>query len=191
MSAESLLEREIFFSRIFDPFETEERKYASLTELATVEELIEKESCSKHETYQAQTLIFNEFLKKRFGIDLPGFMQLYTKEHFKALGFKEEEGIALPVGPTTICYFAESSTPDILSQRLVNYQASVVPTLFGGTRLNLHNDTIYKFTIVRANFNLETAKSQFFFGYHFTTDKFRFFIKSSAQLDITVVYEEI
>lgn len=191
MSAESLLEREIFFSQIFDPFESEERKYASLTELATVEDLIEKESCSKHETYRAQTLIFNEFLKERFGMDLPRFMQLYTKEHFKALGFKEEEGIALPVGPTTICHFAESSNPDMLAQRLVNYQASVVPNFFGGTRLNLHNDTIYKFTIVRANFSLDAAKSKFFFGYHFKTDKFRLFIKSSVQADLTIVYEEI
>lgn len=190
MSAESLLEGDIFF-QIFAPFESEERKYASLTELATVEDLIQKESCSKHENYRVSTQIFSEFLQKRFGLNLPDFMQMYTKEHFKTLGFKGSEGIVLPVGSTTICYFAESSNPEMLAKRLANYQASVVPNLFGGTRLNLHNDTIYKFTIIRAKFSLDATKNHFFFGYHFKTDKFNFFIKSSVQADLTVVYEEI
>lgn len=191
MNAEFLLGRNLFFSRKFDPFESEERKYESLQELTTVEDLLEKESGSKHETYRAKTELFNTFLQKRFGLSIPDFMQMYTKEHFRVLSGIEQEGVVLPVGPTTICYFAESSNPEMLAKRLANYQASVIPTPFGGTQLNLHNDTIYKFTIVRANFDLDSAKEHLFFGYHFTTDKFRFFIKSSVQADLTVVYEEI
>lgn len=177
--------------RRFDPFEDENREYESLPELATVEELIQKEATSKHEAYKTPTTLFSNFLQERFGKDLPSFMMLYSQMHFNAIGFEAEEGFALPVGPTTICYLGESANPTELAAYLADYQASVVRSPFGGTRLNLHNDTVYKFTIIRASFSLEDEKGLFNFGYHFTTDKFRFFIKSSVQFDLTVVYEEI
>ena len=182
----------LFGGDIFDPFKSEERQYESLTELATVEDLIEKESHSKYSIYRSPTLVFSDFLQKRFGLDLTAFMKMYTKEHLTAWGINVPEGIVLlPVGPTTIFFFAESSDPKMLAKKLANYQASVVPTTLGGTRLNLHNNTIYKFTLIRANFSLADAKDDFFFGYYFKKDKFRFLIKSSVKADLTVVYEDI
>lgn len=174
-----------------DPFENEARKYESFPEIATIEELAEKELRSKSNTYRVSTQILSDFLKQRFDHDLPEFMKLYSKTHFSGLGFEFEEGIVLPIASTTACYFGETNNPDQLAKFLANYQASVVKNPFGGTRLSLHNDTIYEFTLIRAGFNLEAEKNKFFFGYHFTTDKFRFFIKSSVQFDLTVVYEEL
>lgn len=175
----------------FDPFESEAREYESLQELGTVEELMQRESTSKSESYKAPTPVFSNFLQERFGKNLPEFMEMYSTEHFKALGFGSDAGFALPVGPTTIGYFGETSNPAKLANYLSDYQASVTKNPFGGTRLNLHNDMVYKFTLIRAKFSLKDEKNRFFFGYHFTTDKFRFFIKSSVQFDLTVVYEEL
>lgn len=177
--------------RCFDSFENEARKYESFPEIATIEELTQKELNSKGDAYKVPTTLFSNFLKQRFDHDLPEFMKLYSKAHFSGLGFEFEEGIVLPIASTTACYFGKTSNPDRLAEYLANYQASVVRSPFGGTRLNLHNDTIYEFTLIRADFNLEAEKSKFFFGYHFTTDKFRFFIKSSVQFDLTVIYEEL
>lgn len=189
---------EIFFGgfglclRCSDPFEDETREYESLSEIVTIEDLIQKEKSSKSEAYKVSTALLNDFLKRRFEHDLPDFMKLYSKAHFSGLGFEfEGEGIVLPVASTTACYLGETNNPEHLAAYLADYQASVVRGPFGETRLNLHNDTIYKFTIIRANFSLEAEKNKFYFGYHFTTDKFRFFIKSSVQFDLTVVYEEL
>lgn len=191
MNGELCFEGFGFCLRSFDPFENEAREYESLPEIATLQELAQKEASSKSEAYRVPTAMLSDFLKQRFDHNLPEFMKLYSKAHFSGLGYEFEEGIVLPVASTTACYLGESSNPECLAKYLADYQASVVRKPFGRTALNLHNDTIYKFTIIRANFSLEAEEKQFFFGYHFTTDKFRFFIKSSVQFDLTIVYEEI
>lgn len=174
-----------------NPFEDDPRNYERLTVLNTAEELAQAELSGKTAVYRAPSEVVSSFLMEKFGYDISGFMEMYTKLHFKRLAIGNGEGFAFPVPPITCCYFAEYSDPTELAKRLSNYQASIIRDEHGDTMLNLHNDTVYKFTVIRAKFNLAEAKDQFYFGYHFTTEKFRLFIKSSIQFDLTVVYEEL
>lgn len=129
----------------------------------------------------------NNFLTEKFdGIGIPEFMQIYTKLHVG-------QSFCLPVAtPEITCYFKTERDHDYLAQFLPQYQESIVPNPFSfqGSRLNLHNDTIYKFTLIHANFSLAEFADYFRCGYHYETNEFHFFIKSSIQFDLTVVYEE-
>lgn len=174
-----------------NPFEDDPRNYERLTVLNTAEELAQAELSGKTAVYRAPSEVVSSFLMKKFGYDISGFMEMYTKLHFKRLAIGNGEGFAFPVPPMTCCYFAEYSDPMELAKKLSNHQSTIIKDEYGGTMLNLHNDTVYKFTVIRAKFNLAKVKEQFYFGYHFTTEKFRLFIKSSIQFDLTVVYEEL
>lgn len=191
MSGESLYESFVCPTDPNNPFEVANRDYRQLPEYETVDKLIKKETESQIDVFQAPSQVFSDFLKERFGLTLTEFMLMYSKAHFTALGFGEQDGIAVPVGPTTICYFEESHDPAGLAKMLSGHSSCIERAPISGTFLNLHFDQIYKFTLVRAKFDLSAEKDKFYFGYYIEHDHFRFFIRSTVQFDLTVVYQEI
>lgn len=164
--------------------------YDELSEFNTVEKLLQKEADGKTSIYRTPSQVFNDYLKTRFDISLSEFMVMYSQAHFKNIGFRVTDGIALPIGPTTICYFEETDDAIDLACKLACHASCIVSDSRGRTLLNLH-ENIYKFTLVRAKFDLQAEKDRFNFGYHFKTDRFLFFITSTVQFDLTVVYQEI
>ncbi len=95
------------------------------------------------------------------------------------------------VTPIVNVFFSSFDNPRILSKFLGNYQSAVKSSLYEDSFLDLHTDSMYKFTLIRANFNLEENQKLFSFGYHHKTEHFRFLLKASIQFDLTVVFEEL
>ena len=150
-----------------------------------LEELKKVDQTKKDRTVNASTLVFDEFLKEKFnGIGISEFMKIYTKKHVG-------EEFCLPVPSEITCIFNSSDDPEALAKFLANYKQTIGTNHFtGNTFLNLHNNNVYEFTLIRAEFSLDEHKNLFWAGYHHSHDNFKFFIKSSAQFDLTVVYND-
>lgn len=181
-----------------NPFGSTYRDYAALPELNSLHDISEAESlpCGAR-AYVAPAEVLNSFLVSKFDCNITDFMKMYGKAHLKNIGVAPtDDDVNLIVAvhlipPSVICFFEEVNNPFELSFKLADYQATITEDAFGRSQLNLHDDSVRKFTLIRAKFSLEDEKKRFYFGYHFTTEKFRYFIKSSAQFDLTVVYEEL
>ncbi len=176
---------EAIFSGILDGhFEVDDSFYRSLPHFNSVEELKKKKLSKKVDIFQTPAKTLDDFLKDVFdGIGIAELMRIYNKQH---LG-KE---FCLPVvTPQVTCYFKEYDDENKLLNMLKDYQRSIVQGPFR-TYLNLHNDTVYKFTLIHADFDLKANADKFFFGYHHESENFHFFIKASIQFDLTVVYAE-
>lgn len=160
--------------------------FQKLPVLSSTTELDEKISSNATELFSISAETLDDFLKGKFdGNGIAELMQIYTEKH---LG----EALCFPVvTPNVSSLFSSFDNPRILSQLLANYQSSVKDSLLGDTFLDLHTDSLYKFTLIRANFNLEENQKLFSFGYHHKTEHFRLFLKSSVQFDLTVVFEEL
>lgn len=171
--------------------------YVKIPELNTVEDLLKQEATSpcKLRFYSIPSEVFNEFLSVRFGFDIAGFRRLYSSKHSRTLRIEPEELFYLgmyvhPIPQRISAYFEEVNTSRELAFKLEQCE-KVIQTHSSTGPLNLHNHDVCNFTLIRAKFNLEEIKEQWFFGYYFSTTKFRFIIKSSNQFDITVTYEEL
>ncbi len=160
--------------------------FQKLPVLSSTTELDEKISSNATELFSISAEALDDFLKGKFdGNGIAELMQIYTQKHIG-------EAFCLPVvTPIVSVFFTSIDNPRILSQLLANYQSTVKDSLLGNTFLNLHTDSMYKFTLIRANFNLEENQNLFSFGYHHKTEHFRLFLKSSAQFDLTLVFEEL
>ena len=170
-----------------------------LPKIETLEDFIQQESLPifMWRIYQTSPKVLNYFLDLKFSKSINDFRRMYAETHFKALGANisnEELDIIINIHnipQKIICCLARADDAAELSYRLANYQQTITEDCFGKSQLNLHNDDVGKFTLIRANFDLEAEKNKFYFGYHFSTEKFKFFIKSSLQFDLTIVYQEI
>lgn len=172
--------------RIFDNNTGEfEKLLQQFPNLNSTSELATKVAVSPAEIFLTPAETLDDFLKEKFSdIGIAEFMQIYTKMHVG-------EAFCLPVvTPTVACLFGSFDKPDLLINLLTNYQASVQKNIFGSTFLNLHTDATYKFTLLHVT-GLKKNKNQFYSGYHHETEHFHFFLKSSAQFDLTVIYEEM
>lgn len=191
MNGELLFEKKPLFLWSDLSFTPDACKYEHLPVLCTPEEVAEKDFSSDEDICNVNTLALNEFLLNRFGYGLHDFMKLYSKLHFLTLLKQEFEGFALPVSEKSICYFGVFDNPVELAKKLKDYQATISTDFLGQAPLNLHDNSIYKFTLIRANFDINANKDLFYFCYFYEIDKFRLLIKSSAQFDLTLVYEEL
>ena len=148
-------------------------------------ELQELENSQKDISVRATAEVMNEMLKMKFsGIDIQKFMEIYTKLHIG-------EAFALPVPPIITCTFKNMTSAEEVQNFLSGHQRLIGEDGFGRSFLNLHTDNVYEFTIIRAHFNLAEDHKSIYHGYYYDeNEKFAFFIKSSAQFDLTVVYSE-
>ncbi len=172
--------------RIFDNNTGEcEQLLQQFAKLNSTSELATKVAASPAEIFLTPAETLDDFLKEKFsGIGIAEFMQIYTRMHVG-------EAFCLPVvTPTVTCLFGSFDVSDLLSQMLVDYQSILKQNAFGSTFLNLHTDATYKFTLLHVT-NLTESKNKFYSGYHHETEHFHFFLKSSAQFDLTILYEEL
>lgn len=146
--------------------------------------LLEYANAQKNDAFRAPAEVLDNMLRMKFhGIGIREFMEIYTKLHIG-------EAFALPVPPLVTCVFKEMSSAKEVANFLSGHQRTIGEDRFG-TFLNLHNDTVYEFTVIHANFNLEEEHKSIYHGYYYgDNEHFAFFIKSSAQFDLTVVYSE-
>lgn len=198
MSEKTIFEGIIFSPWRSRPFGSTYRDYETLPELKSLQDICEEEALpGDSRAYVVPTEVLNSFLASKFGCNITDFMKMYGKTHLNNIGISPtDDDVELivavhPLPPKMVCFFEEADDPCKLSSKLANYQATVTEDFFGRSQLNLHDNSLRKFTLIRAKFSLETEKKNFYFGYHFTTEKFRYFIKSSAQFDLAIVYEEI
>lgn len=133
---------------------------------------------------RAPAEVLDKMLRVKFGnLGIREFMEIYTKLHIG-------QAFALPVPPIITCTFKEMSSAENVQNFLSGHQRTIGEDRFG-TFLNLHTDDVYEFTLIRANFNLENDHESIYQGYYYgDNEHFAFFIKSSAQFDLTVVYSE-
>lgn len=148
-------------------------------------ELESKISSHNTEIFLTPRQTLDKFLKEKFhGIGVPQFMQIYTQRHIG-------QAFCLPVvTPVVTCLFCDCDCPDFLSHVLTDYQAMLKPNALGCIFPNLHTDSTYKFTLIHANFSLTEGKN-FSSGYYHKTENWLFFLKSSAQFDLTVGYKDL
>lgn len=184
------------------PFKNATRDYGSIPTLDSVEDILLQESISSTLCcYTIATELFDKFLSERFGYNIQDFRQLYSKEHASLLNIDVNALLALaqhmPLPDNIRAYFAEVNSSFGLMFKYEQCKELVNSHCCPG-KLPLHNNAIANFTIIRACFSqlgahecLENLKNNSSFGYYVSTEKFRFFISSSMQLDITIVYEEI
>lgn len=190
-----------FYDRDF-PFENRYRNYGKMPELTSVEDVRLQESVSYNlKWYNIPAEVFDEFLSERFGYSIEGFRKIYLSKHMADFSEDEISGIAKyanPIPQTVRACFQEANSVVELIFKYKHSKGTMEAHSCTGP-LSLHYDTISNFTIIRARFskltadreNLEKIKKESFFGYYFSDEKFRFFISSSMQLDLTVIYEEI
>ena len=148
------------------------------------DKLLELASSAQNLSVRAPAEILDEMLRMKFaGLVIQEFMKTYTKLHIG-------EAFALPVPPTVTCTFKEMSSAKEVQNFLSSHQRTIGHDAFG-TFLNLHTDNVYEFTLIHANFNLAEEHKSIYHGYYYgENERFAFFIKSSAQFDLTVVYSE-
>ena len=171
------------FNNLENPFEENEREHRSLPKCETVSQLHKIDVSSNNEHVSVKKNILDEFLTKKFNINgIYGFMEIYSKFHIG-------QSFWLPVPQDISVIFKTSSDPYDLAHFLGHSQSSII-TSKNRSYLNLHNNRIYRFTLIRANFDIEQYSDLFYVGYHYDTEKFHFLIKSSIQFDLTVLYQE-
>lgn len=186
------------------PFGSRARDYEQVPKINSAEEFekVEELESPKRFPLELRTYVtpreeLNRFLVSKFKHNITDFMRWYGKAHLEALGAHPTDDdvnliVAIhPLPANIVCFLMETDDARELSSMLFHYQATVIENHLGMTQLNLHDDNVRKFTLIRAKFNLETEKKHFNFGYHFSTEKFRFFVKSSSQFDLSVVYEAL
>lgn len=172
-----------------NPFDVDASWYHSSPLCKSVKEIHEKSNCES-EVFQAPSKIFNQFLKEKFDMDLLDFMEVYSKLH-KAPFTREMLQYIFPLPQNIICFFNEETDPHSLKHKLLHYQSSIIEDHFGHTHLNLMEVGIYRFTLLKAKFSLEKNKQCFLKGYFYKTEKYHFFIQSSIQFHLTVLYEDL
>ena len=166
-----------------NPFEESEIDHRNLPKCKNVSELNKIDLSSSNMSISAPKNVFDSFLKEKFDIEgIFGFMEIYTKLHIG-------EAFFLPVPENISVIFKVSNDPIDLSHFLTHYQSSIITT-HNSSYLNLHNDTIYRFTLIRADFDWDKNANLFYLGYHYETEQFHFFIRSSIQFDLTVLYQK-
>lgn len=180
------MDERILYGSTFHDYE----KYPELKEETLWK--LENDLSSEMDIYTVQYDVLNEFLKAKFENNLGEFMRMYLKKHLTSANSKDiETVIRIHSIPKKICLFVkEAYSPNELWLELKNYQSTIISGMFGESKLNLHNDDVYKLTLIHAKFDLKPDKNAWF-GYFFNTPKHMFFIKSSIQFDLTIVYYEI
>lgn len=178
--------------------------YEVIPKLNSVEEVRLQESISGNlNWYNIPAEVFDKFLLEHFEYDIEGFRKLYIKRHLAAFGCTEDEVSAFarcvnPIPDNIQTYFGKVNSLSELTFKYKRYQ-EIIKTHTCSESLSLHDDTISNFTLIRACFSqliakpetLEQMENDLSFGYYVPTEKYRFLISSSIQLDLTVVYEEI
>lgn len=138
----------------------------------------------QNKMFKVPTELMNLFLNNYFGINgIYSFMKIYSKLH---AGIE----FAMPVPETIYYLFGYENNPEVIKKLLTGYQASVGVMGGSSTFLNLHTNDIYKLTIIAAGFDLECIDSPFL-GYHYKNKNFHFVIKSSSQMDLTILYNNL
>lgn len=126
--------------------------------------------------------VLDTYLIEKFKLTVYDFMRIYTEHHV-------QNGFSFPITtPYITCLFKKESDPMALSEFLREYQ-SVIPSQ--GMNLgvpNLHDGTIYVFTLIEADFDVHKYNRSFP-GYYYMSSTCPMNIGSSKQFDITVVYE--
>ncbi len=148
------------------------------------DKLLELESSQKNTSVRAPANILDEMLRTKFSnLGIREFMEIYTKLHIG-------EAFAIPVPSIVTCTFKGMNSAEEVQNFLSSHQQTIGHDRFGSF-LNLHNDNVYEFTLIRANFDLKKDHHSIYHGYYYDqNEQFAFFIKSSAQFDITVVYSK-
>lgn len=175
--------------RIFDGKESDWSidlvKKVNMPICGALEQLETAVNANNCQMFKVRKELMNTFLKRHFCVeDIKELMFTYSSLH---------NGFALAQEPpeSIYCFFGNEKDSDTLRDLLARYQHSVGVMSNGVTTfLNLHTDDIYKLSIIRADFDLNTFNYDFL-GVHHKTDDFHFFLYSSPQLDITIVYNDL
>ena len=171
-----------------NPHEAEETAYRnSLPYCDDVNQLREYFNSDAESSVRTSSDVLDHALRREFGTnrDLEYFMKLYTQLHIG-------QAFAFPVPPEVVCYFKVKHSAEEVVNFLRGYQSIVGSDEHGRSFLNLHDDDVREYTFIRADFDLLSNKHKLYGGYLHSTSNLRytFFIRSSSQFDLTIVYNK-
>lgn len=172
-----------------NPHEAEENAYRnSLPYCEDVNQLRELFNSDAESSVRTSSDVLDHALRREFGTnrDLEYFMKLYTKLHFG-------QSFAMPVPPEVVCYFKVKHSAQEVTDFLRGYQRTIGTDEHGRSFLNLHDDNVREYTFIRADFDIWGNKHQLYGGYIYRTSNLRytFFIRSSSQFDLTIIYNKL
>lgn len=172
------------FSNKDDNFAVGSKKHFinSLPVCQSVTEVSAEEEKSSSDFYVVTMIpkeILDNFLKEKFkGLELFDFMKNYARLHMG-------QEFLLPVPESIICMFYKANDVETLNRQINSYENILTRNLNDGP-LNLHDNSIATFTLVEAT---DLDFSKLWGGYQYSNGKFNFFIKSSIQFDLVIIYE--
>ena len=192
MSGKTIFEGTIISSGRFSSFGNSMSYYKNCPQLSSTKEIEESIARKELDYFLVNIDVLNEFLNSKFNTDLLGLMQQYCKKHFSELGMQAtdieiEYLVKMHSIPDQIvtCLKTADTLDDIKNE--LEKSNTLISDAFGNTQLNLHTDDLRKFTLIHANCDIDAEKTRFFYGYPFNCNNLKYFIKSSAQMDLTII----
>ena len=133
--------------------------------------------------YLTQTIRLNSFIADKFnGFGIEEFFRMYTQICFN-------EQFCVPISPNAIFHYWEYSDSNKLKNELQDYGSMLIDTPFG-TFPNLHDTSLFNFTLIHAKFDLLEDFKKYWPGCFLSIYNFDFYIKATAQGDLTIIYQE-
>lgn len=157
-------------------YESSREVLSNLPECNTMEEIEEKNELAMYEFFKVKQETFNTYLKRKFEVD-----GIFV---FLNICFKKNFSISLP-HMICVAFRNETNYAELFHLFLHSYNPILKTHI--GVFPNLHDKFLYTFSLINANFDLEKCNS----GFHYSTDKYQFVIKTSVQFDIILAYHEI
>lgn len=166
---------------------------SNLPKADTLEDLRKMEDSSsklnKEIIFLSKFFSLNDFLKGKFEMNLNDFFGEYTLLYLK------EKLPLLQASEDVVCLFEDQNAYDEnasleMKAKLAHFRGenpeSPINKIYDGP---LHNSNISYFVLRRVHFEIK-RKNMPINGFVFSNGKFNFWISSSSQCDLTVVYEE-
>lgn len=157
-------------------------KQVNIPVCSKVELLNQAVSSDECRMFKSPTEIIDSFLDSYFGIK--SIVELIAIYNMLRLGLY----FSYPVPKSIYCFLGSEKNPETLKKLLSTYQSRICIMKDGiSTFSNMHPMDIYKLSVIRADFDLDNFNHTLL-GKHYMTEKFHFFLRSSPQMDITIVY---
>lgn len=128
----------------------------------------------------------NAYMKSRFRLDMGDFMHVATSNMIMG-GFAIDFQL-----PCITCVWRREDCITNLQLQMAEHQRLLVDCPFSlqGTFPNLHDISVYILTLIECDFALSSEYANMLRGTYYVGQEYRFVIKLSPQLDLTIMYSK-
>ena len=159
----------------------------NMDDLRKMEDLASK--TNKEIIFLTDFYLLNDFLKEKFGMNMNDFFEEYT------FLYLDEKLPLFQASEDVVCLFEDQNAYDEnasleMKAKLAHFRGenpeSPINKIYDGP---LHNSNISYFILRKVHFVIKRENMPIN-GFVFSNEKFNFWITSSSQCDLSVVYEE-